>query len=140
MEPYCFLDTNVFVRYLAGDHEEHTAIAQTMIQAIEAGHTIVESSDTAIFETLFTMSSRYKADRVELAASLAALLSLDGIRLPTKRRLLEALDLWTSFRRLSFADAYHLILTAHTPRRTIASFDQGLDRCLPDVSRVEQLP
>ena len=140
MESFCFLDTNFLVRYLAGDHEQHTPIATRLIESIEAGRLTVDTADTVIFETIFTMTSWYKAERADLADSLGILLSLDGVRLPTKRQVLDALDLWVRFKRLSYADAYHLVLTSSTNHRRIASFDQGLDRCLPGISRIEQLP
>jgi uncharacterized protein len=136
----CFLDTNIFVRYLAGDHELHTPIATRIIEAIEEGRLAADTSDTVIFETIFTMTSWYKADRPNLAEGMAAIISLNGIRLSSKRQLLDALELWATFRRLSFADAYHLILTSNTGHKTIASFDQGMDNCLPGVTRVEQFP
>jgi predicted nucleic acid-binding protein len=136
----CFLDTNIFVRYLAGDHEQQTPIATRIIEAIEEGRLMADTSDTVIFETIFTMTSWYKAERSDLANGLAAILSLNGIRLPTKRHVLDALELWVSFRRLSFADAYHLVLTSNTGHKTIASFDKGMDRCLPGVTRIEEFP
>ena len=140
MESSLFLDTNIFVRDLAGDHAEHTPIAIRIIDAIEKGRLAADTSDTVIFETIFAMTSWYKAERAELAQGLAVLLSLDGIRLATKRHALDALELWTTFRRLSFADAYHLVLTSATPHKRIASFDQGMGNVLPGVTRIEELP
>lgn len=135
-----FLDTNAFVRYLAGDHDQHTPIATRVFEAIEAGHLAADTSDTVIFETIFTMTFWYKANRSDLADGLAAILTLEGIRLSSKRQVLDALELWVSHRRLSFADAYHLVLTSDTAHKRIFSFDQGMDRCLTGVTRVDEFP
>jgi uncharacterized protein len=140
VDPSCFLDTNIFVRYLAGDHEQHTPIATRIIEAIEEGRLVADTSDTVIFETIFTMTSWYKADRSDLAEGLAAIISLDGIRLPSKRQMLDALELWVAFGRLSFADAYHLVLASKTEHKTIVTFDKGMANCLPGVTRIEQFP
>jgi predicted nucleic acid-binding protein len=140
VEPSCFLDTNVFIRFLAADHDVHTPIAKRCIEAIERGHLAVETSETVIFETIFTMTSRYGADRNSLASTLRDILSLEGVRLPYKREVLKAMELWTQFRRLSFADAYHLTLTAESDHKRIFSFDKGIDRALPGVERIEELP
>lgn len=140
MNSDCFLDTNILVRYLAADHPVHTPIARRFIESIASGGLTVNTSDTVIFETVFAMTSIYKADRADLVDTLGTLLSLDGVRLSSKRDVLSALELWGSFRRLSYADAYHLVLTANSAHKRIATFDKGMGNVLPGVTRIEQLP
>ena len=139
MEPTCFLDTNFLVRFLAADHAVHTPIARHLIEEVENGRLAVDISDTVIFETVFTMTSRYGADRIGLANSLGNILSLEGIRLSSKRDLLKAMELWTQYRRLSFADAYHQVLASNCSHKRIATFDKGMGNVLPDVSQIDKL-
>ena len=139
-EPFCFLDTNIFIRHLTNDIESQSRVAQRLFEAIEQEDISAETSVTVIFETIYVMSGQYKADRETLAGALISLLKPDGIIVPSKHQVIKALELWSRTQRLSFADAYHLVLTSTLPHQTIASFDKGMDNCLPGVVRIEQFP
>ncbi len=82
----------------------------------------------------------YRADRAKLGDDLIALLALDGFRLADKRHVREAIRLWANVRRLSFPDAYHLVLAAGSVHKRMATFGKGMDNVLPGVTRIEQLP
>jgi predicted nucleic-acid-binding protein len=107
-----------------------------MFASIEAGEMTVRILDTVIFECVFTLSGRYAMPRDVIARGIGSLLSFSGIMLPGKEMYREVFELWVSTRRLSFADAYHLVATKHLGLGTIISFDKGL-RGVPGVSRVE---
>lgn len=49
MDEIPFLDTNVLVRFMAQDHEEHLLKAAALFQRIERGDARVRMSDTVIF-------------------------------------------------------------------------------------------
>ena len=139
-DPYCFIDTAILVRYLTRDVEPLATQAAALVSAIEQEEIAAEISVTVILETIFAMTTQYRADRAMLADSLTSLLALDGLHLPDKRHVIAAVQLWGRVRRLSFPDAFHLVLASHSVHKRIASFDKGMSYVLPSVTRIEQLP
>ncbi len=136
MNPVGFLDTNILLRYILQDYPDQVPACNELFDGIEAGEYSVQTLDTVIFECVFTLSGRYEMPRDVVAHGLGLLLSLPGILLPSKEIYPEVFDLWVNTRRLSYADAYHLVATKHLGLDTIISFDRGL-RGVEGVTRVE---
>ena len=121
IEPYCFVDTAFFIRYLSRDIEPLATTAASFFAAIERGELTAQTSDTVVLETTFVMTKQYRVDRMSLAQELISLLSLDGLLLPRKLLVLEALSLWSTRRRLSYADSLHLVIAKHSGHKRIAN-------------------
>lgn len=130
-----FLDTNVILRHLLGDHPDHSPRATAFLERVENGEIEVHTADTVVFETVFTLERHYKRPRDKIRDALLPLLGLSGIVLPGKRRYRTVFDIYIE-RNVSFADAYHAVLAEHLKLDQIVSFDRGFDRVL-DVRRVE---
>jgi predicted nucleic-acid-binding protein len=139
-EPQALIDANLILRFLLGDNEVQSPIAYKTIQAIERGDVRAETTATVIFEAIHVMTSVYKMDRAIVADRMSRLLQISGLAVEHRAALTEALGLWLSRKRLSFPDAFHLVLTSMTKHKRIVSFDRGLDGCLAGVTRVEQFP
>jgi predicted nucleic-acid-binding protein len=135
-----FLDTNVIIRFLADDHPELSPKARAILTALETGSASADISDTVIFECIYVMTKQYKMTRDYMVDVLVSLLSLESVRTSSKSTLLEALGVWSQVQRLSFADALHLVWARRSVHKRIATFDKGMDNCLPGVTRVEQFP
>jgi predicted nucleic acid-binding protein len=138
-DPYCFIDTAILVRYLTRDVEPLATQSATLISAIEREEITAELSVTVVLETIFAITTQYGADRATLADALLSLLALNGLHLADKRHVIEAVQLWGRVRRLSFPDAFHLVLASHSKHKRIATFDKGMGNVLPGVARIEQL-
>jgi predicted nucleic acid-binding protein len=130
-----FLDTNVILRHLIGDHPEHSPRASAYLRRVELREIEVHLADTVVFETVFTLERFYKVDKVHIRDVLLPLLDLSGVLLPGKSRYEKVFDLYIQH-NLSFADAYHAVLAQHLGLTQIVSFDRGLDR-VADITRVE---
>lgn len=130
-----FLDTNVFLRHLVQDHEDHSPRATLYFNRIEHDGLRVETAATVVFETVFTLQSFYKHSRSDIRDNVLPLLRLPGIALPGKRRLQRAFALYTST-NLSFADCFHVAIAEARKAPQFVSFDRGLDR-IPGINRVE---
>ena len=137
MKPVGFLDTNIVLRHILQDYPEQATACSQLFAEVEAGRYVVQTLDTVIFECVFTLSTgRYGMPRDVVARALGLLISLPGIFLPGKEIYPEVFDLWVAARRLSFADAYHLVAAKNLGLHTIISFDKGL-RGVEGVKRVE---
>ena len=95
------IDTNVVVRYLAGDHPEQAARARTVV---DAGH--VFASTTVLLESEWVLRSVYGFAGKEVAAALRAFAGLPGVSVESAVLLAEALD--RAEKGMDFADALHL--------------------------------
>jgi predicted nucleic acid-binding protein len=130
------LETNVFLRHILADHPDHSQRATAYLQRIERGEIAVRTTDTVIFETVFTLERFYKVPRSDIRDQWLPLITLPGIRLTGKRAYRHVFDLYIAQRSLSFADCFHAVLVQQRNLPAIISFDRGFDR-LPGIIREE---
>ena len=123
-----FLDTNIFLRHLREDHPTLSAKARAIFERIEGGELKVRTSDTVIFETVFTLQRSYNQPRDRIADALVPLIELPGIILPGKRLYRRAFALYRSSGLIGFADCYHIALMERLRITEILSFDTDFDR------------
>lgn len=129
------LDTNVILRHLLGDHPDQSPSATAFIKRVQDGEIEVHTADTVVFEAACTLDRYYKRLRGDIRDVLLPLLELPGIVLPGKRRYRKVFDIYVE-RRVSFADAYHVVLAEHQKVDQIVSIDRGLD-WVPGAYRIE---
>src|SRR5215208_5480124 len=130
-----FLDTNIFLRHLRGDHADFSPRATALLGRIEQGTLKVRTSDTVVFETVFTLERFYKQPKEAIRGAFLPLIELPGIVLPGKRRFRRVFSYYID-KNIPFADAYHAVLMESLRLTRIVSFDQDFDR-IPTVARVE---
>lgn len=95
------IDTNVVVRFLAGDDPAQSPKARALV---EAGDLFVPL--TVMLETEWVLRSVYGHKGPQVAAALRAFAGLPGISVEAPERLAEALD--RAEAGMDFADALHL--------------------------------
>jgi predicted nucleic acid-binding protein len=130
-----FLDTNIFLRHLRGDHADFSPRATALLQRIEQGSLKVRTADTVIFETVFTLERRYKQSKEAIREAFLPLIELSGIELPGKRRFRQVFGYYIE-KNISFADAYHAVLVESLRLTQIISFDRDFNR-ISALTRVE---
>jgi predicted nucleic acid-binding protein len=130
-----FLDTNIFLRHLLQDDPDHSPKASAFLKRIEAGEVKVRTSDTVIFETVFTLQKVYRRPKAAIRDSFLPLLELPGIVLPQKRRYRKVFSLYVE-NNLPFADAYHAVLMEQLNLTEIVTFDTDFDR-IKGITRVK---
>lgn len=132
-----FLDTNVFVRMLTFDDpvkgEECTQLIETLETTGEAA-----TSEIVISELVFVLSGAiYKMDRARISELLRPLISLRGLKIPDKRRILRAFDLYQAISQLSFPDCLIAAQVSETDDLDVlVSYDRDFDR-IPNLKRRE---
>jgi predicted nucleic acid-binding protein len=130
-----FLDTNILLRHLCGDHPDLSVKATAILSRVEQGLIRAHVADTVIFETVFTLERHYRHSKVAIRENLLPLIDMPGIVLPGKRRYRQVFALYVE-RNLPFADAYYAVLMEQLKLTEIASFDRDFDR-IPGITRVE---
>lgn len=130
-----FLDSNIILRHLLGDHPEQSSRATAYLKRVEDGEIQVRTADTVVFEVVFTLQRQYRLPKPKIREAVLPLLELPGIVLPGKRRFRKVFDLYVDI-NVSFADAYHAVLMWQNKISQIVSFDKGFDR-VPGIQREE---
>lgn len=130
-----FLDTNILLRHLLGDHPHQSPKATAYIQAIEQGLRQAHISDIVIFEVVFTLERGYRRSKIEIQSAVLPLVELPGVLLAGKRKFREVFGLYVE-RNISFADAYHVVMMQKLGLSKIVSFDRDFNRT-PAIQRVE---
>lgn len=131
-----FLDTNILVRHLVRDNPDQATRATALMEAVADHEIRIRLPDTVVFETIFTLQRVYSIPKVDIADELSIIVKHPGVILDHKQAVLSALTFWRGTGGLSFADCYHLALTADLGFTEICSFDRKMDR-YPGVTRVE---
>jgi predicted nucleic acid-binding protein len=130
-----FLDTNIFLRHLLQDDPDHSPKASAFLKRIEDGSAKVRTSETVIFETVFTLQKVYRRPKAAIRDTLLPLLELPAIALPQKRRYRKVFSLYVE-KNLPFADAYHAVLMEQLNLTEIVSFDTDFDK-IKGITRVK---
>src|SRR5215207_4230407 len=103
------LDTNILLRHLLADHPIHSPKATAYLARIEEGEFRVRTTETVVFETVYTLQKLYKHSKSAIRDALLPLLEMPGIILPNKRRLRDTFELYVTL-NLPLADAYHVVV------------------------------
>ena len=113
------IDTNVVVRYLAGDHREQSAAAKALIDSED-----VFVGTTVLLETEWVLRGVYGHAKAEVEAALRRFAGLPRVTLQDEALVARALD-WMAA-GMDFADALHL--SSATDCETFVSFDRRFAR------------
>jgi predicted nucleic acid-binding protein len=136
------LDANIFLRALVRSDadQEHVKAAScaALFERLASGGEEATTLEVIIATVCYVLRSprQYGLAPSEVAARLRPLLLVRGLKLPYKRTVLRALDLWSAWPRLDFDDA---LLVAHAERlggAEILSLNRAFDT-IPDVVRME---
>ena len=98
------IDTNVIIRFLIGDHEQHLIESTRIFEEIESGSLEVEILDVVIMEVLFVLTKFYKLPKVDVVTDLKAILAMKGVVNSNKVILFDALSLFVT-KNIDFVDA-----------------------------------
>jgi predicted nucleic acid-binding protein len=132
-----FVDTNIFLRYLTRDDPDKAQACFELFKHAEANQITLTATETVIAEVVYVLSSKrtYNLPRDQIRARLYPLLTVQGLRLPQRRTVLRALDLYVTY-PIDFEDA---LIVAHMERQTVRdlySYDRDFDQ-VPGVNRQE---
>jgi predicted nucleic acid-binding protein len=130
-----FLDTNILLRHFLQDDPDQSPKASAFLKRIEEGSVKVRTSETVIFETVFTLQKAYRRQKAIIRDGLLPLIELPGVVLPYKRRYHKVFSLYVDS-NLPFADAYHAVLMERLNITEIVSFDTDFDN-ITGITRVK---
>lgn len=120
------IDTNIIIRFLVGDHEEHLVESTRIFEDIESGQLEVEILDVVLMEAFFVLIKFYELPKAEVVADLKAILAMEGIINSNKVILFEALSMFLE-KNMDFVDALICTKTKLQGYEWL-SFDQDVNK------------
>jgi len=120
------VDTNLIIRYLVQDHEQHSRIASRLFDSCARGELTLVLLPTVVAECVFVLESFYKHPRAEIARILAALISSRGVELADIDSHRDALTRYGAS-KLHFVDCL-IAATAATVAIPVATLDREFRR------------
>lgn len=126
-----FIDTNVLLRLLLNDNQEHRSKALDILRT--AAPESVAVLDAVMVEIIFQLESprSYGIDRNDYLPHLVSLLQVEcfAIEKPTW----DALELLGAHAKLDYTDCLLLALTRAESTHGVLTFDRELNRALGDI-------
>ena len=121
------LDTNIIIRFLAGDNEDHLEKSTKYFEQIEQGSMKVEILSNVLMEAFFVLTKFYKLPKREVISDLKVILSFEGVVNRNKVILFEALSIIEN-KNIDFVDAL-ICAKCRFQNYDKLSFDKDLDKC-----------
>ena len=121
------LDTNIVIRFLVGDNEEHLAKSTEYFEQIELGSMEVEILSDVLMEAFFVLTKFYKVPKVEVISDLKTILSFEGVVNKDKVILFETLSIIEN-KNIDFVDAL-ICAKCKFQNYEKLSFDKDLNKC-----------
>lgn len=131
-----FLDTNILIYHLTGNHPDYSPRCTALMEQIEHGDVEAYTAVTAVDEALRVLTKVFGHQRSTAAQEVSMILVQPEIRIDHRQAVLNAITLWAANGPLAFADCYHLALTKELGMTEIYTFDRKMDR-FPGVERIE---
>lgn len=119
------IDTNVVVRFLAGDHPDQSARARALIERQK-----VLAPTTVVLESESVLRGAYGLAKADVLAALRAFAGLPNVTLQEPERVAAALK-WADG-GMDFADALHLAAAADC--EAFVTFDQEMAKASEGLS------
>lgn len=133
MSKRTLVDTNLIVRHLVQDHEQHAKAAGKLFDACDHGDLVIVVLSAVLAECVFVLESFYEHPREDISSALGRLISSPGVEIGGATIHLDALERYRKT-KVHFVDCL-LAATAAAEDTTVATFDQDF-RKFADV-RVE---
>jgi uncharacterized protein len=130
-----FIDSNILLCHLHGEHPDHSPRATALLARIERGELEAQLSDIVVFETVVTLERSYKVPKADIRGAILAILALPGIILQGKRRFIRIFEFYVDF-NLPFGDAYIAAEMERFGSTELYSFDRQFNR-VPGITRLE---
>jgi predicted nucleic-acid-binding protein len=120
------VDTNLIVRYLVQDHEQHAKAAGKLFEACARGDLVIVILPAVLAECVFVLESFYERPRADIASALGVLISSPRVEIDEPVMHLDALErYWKT--KVHFVDCV-VAANASSKNMAVATFDRDFRR------------
>ena len=136
MDTVCFVDTNVFVRYLTGDDEKKASAFEKLLVQAASGKIKLVTSEIVIAELVWVLESYYKLKPPVIVELIRAILNTEGLKIKGSDMIEKTLDLYES-ENIDFIDAHIIAYMRSDHIETLYSFDKRHLSKVDGIRRIE---
>jgi uncharacterized protein len=132
----CFVDTNVFIRYLTNDDPVLADRIELLLDDAAAGAVQLVTTELVMAETIWVLESSYKLTNVQIAPMIRGILATPGMEVINGDLVGRALIMY-ELQNIDFVDAYIAALMEKQGMRNVYSYDRKHLSRLKTIHRKE---
>ena len=132
----CFIDTNVFIRYLTNDDPVLADRVELLLDDAAAGAVQLVTTELVMAETIWVLESSYKLTNVQIAPLIRGILATPGMEVINGDLAGRALIVY-ELQNIDFVDAYIAALMEKQGIRDVYSYDRKHLSRLKTINRKE---
>lgn len=132
----CFVDTNVFIRYLTNDDPVLADRVELLLDDAAAGAVQLVTTELVMAETIWVLESSYKLTNVQIAPLIRGILATPGMEVINGDLVGRALIMY-ELQNIDFVDAYIAALMEKQGIRDVYSYDRKHLSRLKTINRKE---
>ena len=119
----CFVDTNLFIRYLTNDEPALADRVEKLLDDAAAGDAQLITTELVIAETVWVLESSYKLKNREVAPLIRGILATPGLEVTNADQISRALMLY-ELKNIDFVDASITVFMEKQGIADIYSYDR----------------
>jgi uncharacterized protein len=131
----CFIDTNIFLRYLTKDDPVQFPRCRNLFKKAQNGEVHLVTSTLVIAELIWTLASYYRVPKEQITEKVSIIIGSEAVQIPDRDLIAEALLLYGR-KNVDYIDAYNSVLMRQLGLKEIYSYDKEFDK-LETVQRLE---
>lgn len=132
----CFVDTNLFVRYLTDDDAEKADRVEGLLNKASDGKVQLVTSDLILVELIWVLESSYHMKPVEITPMIRAILATPGLQVINGELISRALDHYEDM-NVDIVDGHIAALMKKLNITDVFSFDRKHLSRIGDLNRIE---
>jgi len=132
----CFVDTNLFVRYLTDDDPEKADRVEALLNEATAGEIKLITSDLVMAELILVLESSYDLKPAAITPMIRAILATPGLEVINGAVVGRALEIYQD-QNVDFVDGHIVALTEKLNISEIYSFDKKHLSQIENIKRIE---
>ena len=131
----CFVDTNIFLRFLVNDEPDQADACEALFRKAIEGEESLFTSEMVIAEIVWVLESYYHLEKSTIQASVEKILNTNNLHCPNREIIIHALSIYVE-KNIDYIDAYNAFLLKIHEVCEIYSYDKHFDR-LDWLKRIE---
>lgn len=132
----CFVDTNLFIRYLTNDDQAKADRVEKLLQEAAAGRIALVTAEMVLAEVVWVLESAYGLTAGEITPLIRGILATPGLEV-LNGNLVERALVHYQARNVDFIDGYIAAVMEKHGLDGLYSFDKKQISRLPGIERQE---
>lgn len=134
--PVCFVDTNLFVRYLTNDDKNKAKAVEKLLLKAKSGKIRLVTSNIVIAELVWVLASFYEQGKEVIADLLRGILNTEGLKVDNPDIIEGALDIFEET-NIDFIDTCIISYMRRKKVSVLYSYNKKHLSKFSDIKRVE---